>query len=75
MAVSNDFAASDPEYCQFLSNFHMTSAIISEALAYMQDTGEDDYTEVARWLLTEAHPELIDQWLPEDQAEALRSAL
>ena len=75
VAVSNDFAASDPEYCQFLSNFHMTSAIISEALAYMQDTGEDDYTEVARWLLTEAHPELIDQWLPEDQAEALRSAL
>lgn len=75
VAVSNDFAASNPEYCAFLSNFSMPSAIISEALAYMQDNGVTDYSEVARWLLTEAHPELIDEWLTAEQAEALRAAL
>ena len=37
VAVSNDFAASNPEYCEFLSNFSMSSALISEALAYMQE--------------------------------------
>ena len=75
VAVSNDFAASNPEFCEFLSKFSMPSATISEALAYMQDSGESDYTEVAKWLLTEAHPELIDQWLTPEQAETLKAAL
>lgn len=75
VAVSNAFAESNPEYCGFLSNFRMSSGIISEALAYMQDTGGSDYGDAARWLLTEAHPELIEQWLSAEQAETLRSAL
>ena len=75
VAVSNDFAASNPAYCEFLSNFSMPSALISEALAYMQERGSSDYEDAARWLLTESHPELIDQWLEEDQAEQLRAAL
>ena len=75
VAVSNEFAASNPEFCEFLSKFSMPSAIISEALAYMQDSGENDYSQVARWLLTEAHPELIDQWLTAQQAEVLKAAL
>ena len=75
VAVSNDFAASNPAYCEFLSNFSMPSALISEALAYMQESGSSDYEDAARWLLTESHPELIDQWLEEDQAEQLRAAL
>ena len=74
VAVSNDFAASNPEYCAFLSNFSMPSALISEALAYMQEN-KADYEQAARWLLTETHPELVDQWLEPGQAEALRSAL
>lgn len=73
VAVSNDFAQSNPEYCEFLSNFKMSSAIISEALAYMQDNGAD-YMEAAKWLLTESHPELIDEWLTEEQAAALKEA-
>jgi len=75
VAASNGFAASNSAYCQFLSKFGISSATISEALAYMQDSGEDDYTAVARWLLKEAHPELVDQWLEPDQAEVLRKAL
>lgn len=75
VAVSNDFAASNPEYCAFLSNYHMSSALISEALAYIQQTGSSDYGDAARWLLTESHPELIDEWLEPAQAETLRAAL
>ena len=74
VAVSNDFAASNPEYCEFLSNFSMPSAIISEALAYMQENNAD-YEAAARWLLTESHPELVDEWLTAEQAETLRAAL
>ena len=74
VAVSNDFAASNPEFCEFLSKFSMPSATISEALAYMQDNNAD-YQAAARWLLTESHPELIDEWLTAEQAETLKAAL
>lgn len=74
VAVNNDFAASNPAYCEFLSKFSMTSATISEALAYMNDTGAD-YEEAAKWLLTESHPDLIGQWLDSEQAAKLESAL
>lgn len=74
VAVSNDFAQNNPEYCEFLSKFQMTSAIISEALAYMNDTNSD-YEAAAEWLLTESHPELVGQWLSEEQANVLRGAL
>ena len=75
VAASNAFAASNPEFCEFLSKFSMPSALISEALAYMQESGGSDYRQAALWVLTEAHPELIDQWLTPDQAAALREGL
>lgn len=74
VAVSNRFAESDPEYCDFLKKFHMTSPIISQTLAYMNDTGAD-YRQAARWLLREAHPELIDNWLTPEQAKLLKTAI
>ena len=74
VAVSNEFAASNPEFCEFLSRFSMPSALISEGLAYMQDNNAD-YNAAARWLLTEAHPELVDEWLLPQQAEQLNAAL
>ena len=75
VAVSNDFAASNPDFCEFLKHFQMTSPIISEALAYMQDTGAD-YEAAARWLLTETHPELLETWqLTPEQTEAVKAAL
>ena len=52
----------------------MPSATTSEALAYMQDNNAD-YEAAARWLLTESHPELVDEWLTTEQAETLRGAL
>ena len=74
IAVSNKFAQSNPEYCKFLERFKMSSPIISEALAYMNDT-KANYEDTAKWLLTEAHPELIDEWLTSEQAETLKAAL
>lgn len=75
VAVSNDFAVSNPKFCEFLSKFSMSSATISEALAYMEENNVSDYSKVARWMLTDAHPELIDQWLAPEQAQVLRDAL
>jgi len=73
ICVSNAFKQSNPEYCEFLSKYHTSSALSSEALAHMQETG-DDYTATAKWFLKQ-HPELIDQWLTADQAGKLRAAL
>jgi glycine betaine/proline transport system permease protein/glycine betaine/proline transport system substrate-binding protein len=73
ICVSNDFAASNPEYCAFLAKYRTSSALCSEALAHMQETG-DDYVATAKWFLTE-HGELVDQWLTAEQAATLRAAL
>ncbi len=73
IAVSNAFAESNPEFCDFLSKYSLSSAIISEALAYINDTGAD-YSGAASWLLTEAHPELVSNWLTEDQFNAFMLA-
>jgi len=73
VAASNAFAADHPEFCEFLSRFHTSSPLISEALAYMQDSGSD-HIGAAKWLLKE-HPELIDEWLTEEQGAILSDAL
>jgi glycine betaine/proline transport system substrate-binding protein len=73
ICVSNQFKESNPEYCEFLSKYHTSSALTSEALAHMQESG-DDYQATAKWFLKQ-HPELIDQWLTTDQAAKLRAAL
>lgn len=73
IGVSNGFYEANPEFCEFLSNYETSSALTSEALAHMQDTG-DDYVATAKWFLTE-HSNLIDEWLPEDKAETVKGAL
>ena len=40
----------------------------------MNDT-KDKEKETAVWMLTKAHPELIDEWLDKDQAQKLKDAL
>lgn len=73
IGVSNQFYESEPEFCAFLKNYETSSALTSEALAHMQETG-DNYDETARWFLTN-HSELIDDWLSKDQAEQVKGAL
>lgn len=73
VAVSNPFYEENPEFCAFLSNYHLSSPLISEALAYMQDSGAD-HTAAAKWLLQE-HPELLDEWLTPEQAATMSAVL
>lgn len=69
VGVSNQFAQDNPEFCEFLSKYHTSSALISEALAYIQETGAD-YSQAGLWLL-EQHPELLEEWLTPEQAALL----
>lgn len=73
IVVSNQFYDENADFCAFLKNYETSSALVSEALAYMQDT-KANYKEAAQWFLTE-HPELIDQWLPEEKATLVKSSL
>ncbi|MBC8587858.1 glycine betaine ABC transporter substrate-binding protein [Paratissierella segnis] len=73
VGVSNDFYDEEPEIVEFLTKYETSSALTSEALAYMQDY-DADYNDTAIWFLKE-HDELIDKWLNPDEAEIIRSYL
>lgn len=73
ISTSNAFAEKNPEFCQFLSKYRTSSALTSEALAYMQDTGAN-YVDTAKWFLGE-HPELLDQWLAPDDVSKVEAAI
>ncbi len=73
VCVSKDFLTQAPEYCNFLRNYHTTSALISTALAYMQDN-KASYTDTAKWFLKQ-HDDFITEWLPADRATLVRAAL
>ena len=76
ITASNNFY-NNPEnadFCESLSNFHSSSALTNEALAYMQDNPGVSYTDTARWFLGQ-HPELLDEWLPEDKVELVEASL
>ncbi|MGI6150336.1 MAG: ABC transporter substrate-binding protein [Christensenellales bacterium] len=73
VCVSNEFYQSNPEFCEFLKKYRTSSALTSEALAHIQQTG-DDYKATAKWFL-QNHPELIEEWLTPEQAEVLKAGL
>jgi len=73
VCVSNGFAGTNPGFCEFLAKYETSSALTSEGLAHMQETG-DDYHATAVWFLQQ-HPEFIDGWLTAEQAATLREAL
>lgn len=58
---------------KFLSNYETSRQLTSEALAHIQDTG-DDYKETAKWFLKE-HPEFLEKWLESEDAETMKKAL
>ena len=75
IAASNDFEADEnnKEFIKFLSNYVTSSALTSEGLGHMQESG-DDYENTAKWFLNE-HPELLDEWLTEEDAKTMKEAL
>lgn len=74
MIVANkQLAAKAPEFTEFLKNYHTSSALTAEALAYIADN-KATYDEAAIWFL-QKHPELLAQWLPDDKAALISKAL
>lgn len=73
VVASNSLMERDPEFCEFLSKYHTSSALTSEALSYMQETNAG-HTDTAKWFLKQ-HDELIDQFLTAEQAQKVRDAL
>ncbi len=73
LAVRDGFAEENTELDAFLSKYGTNSAMTSEALAYMLDTGSD-YVETAKWFLAQ-HTDLVEAWLPAEDAEVVISSL
>ena len=75
VVMSNKFyeVEDNKDLIEFLSNYKTSSALISEALAHIQDTG-DDYKETAEWFLKE-NDDLLDEWLNEEDAQTIRDYL
>jgi glycine betaine/proline transport system substrate-binding protein len=76
VGVSNKFAddENNADFVEFLRNYTTSSALTSEGLAFMQETGTEDYEEAAKWFLAE-HDELLDTWLSPDDAKTMKSFL
>lgn len=74
IGVSNAFNEGDnAEAIALLTKYKTSSALTSEALAHMQESGED-YVQTAKWFLNE-HSELLDEWLNADDAAKMKEAL
>lgn len=70
---SNKFYENNKEFCGFLENYKTSSNLISEALAYMQETGAS-HEEAAIWFLKE-NDNLLEGWLGNEKADEIRKAL
>ncbi len=73
VGVRSGFDEDYPEFSEFLSNYETSSALTSEGLAYMQDTGAG-YEEAAIWFISEKS-DLISAMLPADKWELVEAAL
>lgn len=75
IVASNDFVANEEnkEVIDFLSNYATSGALTSEALAHIEDTG-DNYADTAMWFLQE-HPELLEAWLSQEDADTMKEIL
>lgn len=73
IAVHKDLPEKAPEVVAFLENYETSSAITSEALAYIQDT-DATAKEAAIWFLKE-YEELWTSWVPEEIAQEVKEAI
>lgn len=73
VCVNDDFYNEAPEFCEFLSKYQTSSALTSEALSYIQESGAS-YEEAVKWFLAN-HDDLLSSWLPSDKADLVRAAI
>lgn len=70
---SNKFADKAPDLLEFFKKYQTGSEIISDALAYLDET-HATHEETAKWVLKE-NDHLLDEWLPKENAERARAYL
>lgn len=73
IVANSGFAEKAPELVGFFEKYNTGSALISKALAYLDETGAT-HEEAAVWFLTE-YDYLLDEWLPAEQAAKVREAI
>lgn len=73
IGVNSAFAGKAPELIKFLSKYSTSSALVSEALAYMQDNGGS--AEKAAKNFLETHEDVWTNWVPEEVAARVKGAL
>lgn len=62
---SNRFAKENPELCKIFANYRTSSALTSEALAYMQKN-RTSYKETAEWFIKK-HADIVKKWMTAEQ--------
>ena len=70
---SRYFQAKAPDVAEFLKKYKTGSGLISEALAYLDET-KKTYEETSVWFLKK-YDNLIDEWLPPQNAKKMRDYL
>ena len=70
---NRNFPAKAPDLAEFLKKYKTGSGLISEALAYLDET-KSSYDDTAVWFLKK-YDNLIDEWLPAQNAKKLRDYL
>lgn len=74
VGVNSDFADEiDPAILDFLSAYETTNALVSELLAFMQDSGGTPEDGAQHFL--ETRPDLWTQWVPADVQERVEASL
>lgn len=70
---SSKFAEKAPDLLEYFKDYQTGSQLIADALAYLDET-KASHEETAKWLLIE-NDYLLDEWLPEENAEKVRAYL
>ncbi len=73
VAARPEFVENYPEIADFLSNYHTSSALTSQGLAYMQNE-EVEADVAAKWFLKE-NEELLKSWVTEDAYNKIMEAI
>lgn len=74
VGVNKEFAGKAPKLVEFLTNYETTNAMISEALAYMQDNKGASARDAAMNFL-QTKQDVWTKWVPADVAERVKSSL
>lgn len=73
VVVHKDMEKAAPDLVEFFKNYKTSSAVTSEALAYMQDSG-DDAEGAAKWFLKN-HEEIWTKWVSTDVVTKVKEAI